>query len=195
MDQLLGGIGRWRAPIVLRVWGRLRVTLREHVHTLRCDRRERVCTAVGAVREFEWLRLEGHDGAVGGFWVRRAPGASDFAKIDNSDNLVEYQMTSRDVGASLAFQVRGKTRNAFSVITLISASKLANIYAIEWRRDVIPGVPQAVGPDGTAQQVGPVMGLVEPAPPKAHDLRIEGDFKNGGVIRACYNYEGELRQL
>ena len=35
------------------------MALKEHVHTLRCDRRERVCTAVGAIREFEWLYLEG----------------------------------------------------------------------------------------------------------------------------------------
>jgi hypothetical protein len=38
----------------------------QHVHTLRCDRRERVCTAVGRTREFEWLGLVGVGTSVRG---------------------------------------------------------------------------------------------------------------------------------
>jgi hypothetical protein len=35
----------------------LRIQLRPHVHTPACDRRERICTAMGHVRELETLEV------------------------------------------------------------------------------------------------------------------------------------------
>lgn len=36
---------------------RLETVLKEHIHTMRCQRREKTCTAQGAVREFERLGI------------------------------------------------------------------------------------------------------------------------------------------
>ena len=50
---------------------------------------------------------------------------------------------------------------------------------------------QRVDDAGVTHDLGPALGPVEAAPPKAHDLAIEGDFREGGFLRATYNYEGE----
>ena len=151
-----------------------RIQLRPHVHTRLCDRKERVCTAMGKFREGErlgappslmiveeWQRCANCDDIcvaadVSGDLDEKRP---LFVGIEGSAGQNEYVLRSDDVGCLLR-------------CVLVSAGKE------ECHENPIQSV--------NSRPVGPV----EAGPPKIFNLRIEGDFVVGSVIVANGEYWG-----
>lgn len=100
----------------------LHVSLVPHQHTLFCERKERVCTAVGKVQELESLVATGLDSKSSSqytsYWLRSKPEyihndgsieRTDFSKmftpIPESNNQLTYKLTAQDVGCYITFSV------------------------------------------------------------------------------------------
>jgi hypothetical protein len=76
-----------------------------HVHTLFCERKQRVCGAVGKIQELEFLTLEVLEGQTLSKikWLRSAAiDASDYLPIDGSEDLTQYQLSVHDVGCCIS---------------------------------------------------------------------------------------------
>jgi len=85
------------------------IHLKEHVHTKFCDRKERVCTAMGRVREREILHVEGvREPPIGCVWVRSETNdpSSEYTHIPGSEMKSEYALTLEDVDRHVGFLCR-----------------------------------------------------------------------------------------
>ena len=78
------------------------IILVPHVHTLFCERKQRVCGSVGKIQELEILKLDGNvedivDESI--VWMRSLDDVTNyFVNISNGGKLMEYQLTLEDVG-------------------------------------------------------------------------------------------------
>ena len=100
------------------------IHLKPHVHTLLCDRRERICTAIGKLRELETLQVHPTTLSIGYplmlttwqivgntqnilqcHWVRgSSPSIDDsFVEIEGSAGLAEYTLAGGDVDQYIGF--------------------------------------------------------------------------------------------
>ena len=83
----------------------IRLCLVPHQHSFFCERKQRICAAVGKLQELEFLTVEGapseeEDPNFSFQWVRIGDNNqySPCSIIDNSSNLLTYQLSSLDVG-------------------------------------------------------------------------------------------------
>lgn len=76
------------------------VVLMPHNHTLFCERKQRVCTAVGKLQELETLKFANTEKGVKDWvWIRRkSASAEDFTVISGTKNKLEYSLQQEDVG-------------------------------------------------------------------------------------------------
>ena len=135
------------------------IGLKPHVHTKYCDRKERVCTAAGKVREIEWLRVEtlpkSRVSLAHCYWERSRPSTgstsgANFTFIEGTEGRLLYQMVAIDAGCLLRFRCA------------------------------------LTGCDGESLEIRHTapMGPVEPSLPKMWDLRVEAEDQDlGGVLR------------
>jgi hypothetical protein len=163
----------------------LKVHLRPHVHVNGvCERKTRICSAPGRVREMETLEAMilapgstpsqlAADYAI--TWYRSEPsslsstlenspehdreglqlGEGAFTPIDSAAGKAEYTLSADDIGCCITAAAKGER-----------GGEVCWCYA--------------------ANCAGPV----EAAPPRAADLRVEGDFRAGHAVRAVYRYSG-----
>ena len=174
---------------------KLKVHLRPHVHVNGvCERKKRVCSAPGRVREAETLEAmileEGLSTPRSGsdchiVWYRsvaaRHPattiqhgaehlwngielGPDAFAPVDGCEGKAAYVLGPDDIGCFITAAVVIDPAHSSTGTT----ADRACCYALN-----------CAGP-------------VEPAPPRVSELRIEGEFREDKMIRAVYQYFGGL---
>ena len=85
------------------------IALKPHVHTKFCDRKERVCTAAGRVREMESVLLSAAPTARIDLdtccWESGAHGAvGAFEALPGTEGQLEYQLRARDSGKLVRFR-------------------------------------------------------------------------------------------
>ena len=82
------------------------VVLVPHVHTLFCERKQRVCGSVGKIQELEFLRLGGNiDDIVPESiaWMRSLDEKTiNFVDISHAANSQEYQLHLEDIGCFIS---------------------------------------------------------------------------------------------
>eukprot|EP00981_Chlorochromonas_danica_P011247 scaffold3825_cov179-Ochromonas_danica.AAC.4 len=141
--------------------GKAKVVLVPHQHTLFCERKQRVCTAVGKCQEMEVVEVQGVPNKLASSCWIRIPSPNNASTIDESsyqvisgsENSTQYTLQREDVGCFIGF--RYKTADGEKAILV-------------------------------ENPIGPVL----PGPPRLLDFRIEGDNHEGGTIRAEGNYIG-----
>eukprot|EP01036_Dinobryon_divergens_P022388 gene22388-30639_t len=80
------------------------ISLLPHQHTLFCERKQRVCTAVGKLQELEYVAVSTRSGepmSIYSFcWIRLKSSQPDatFEIIPDSENCESYQLQREDVG-------------------------------------------------------------------------------------------------
>jgi hypothetical protein len=140
----------------------VKLVLVPHVHTLFCERKQRVCSSVGKIQELEYVKIEPSSGLnVGNTkWLRStSPQSNSYIVIAGSDGLMEYQLQLQDVGCFISVQ--------FTV-----------------------GVTEQ--PNNDDLHVTHVLGPVLPGPPRLTKVSIEGKLwaEGGGYAVAKTEYVG-----
>eukprot|EP01031_Cornospumella_fuschlensis_P027155 gene27155-32801_t len=85
------------------------VVLVPHQHTLFCERKQRVCTAVGKSQEMEVLKVQNLPAKHSkGYWFRTTSkggtiGDLKYAVIPGTENKLEYKLQKEDVGHFIGF--------------------------------------------------------------------------------------------
>lgn len=152
--------------------GQLTVSLVPHVHTLFCERKERVCMSHGKLQEHEKIILNVKAGDEKKFhsycWYRSEARRDDkvelwlsgarYDSIEGTEGQIQYQLTCDDVGKFMKFA-------PFSDMT-------GDTELIE-----------------SATVLGPVL----PAPPRFISFTIQGDLVPGKFLMADSDYTGGLQ--
>ena len=110
------------------------ISLVPHAHTLFCERKQRVCTAVGKTQELESLTVENlqSNQISNCVWLRSPVHAtehtslSQYREIEGSENNNKYQLCSEDVGCYIQFRL-GRS-----------------VYAVKPMGPVLPGPPRMI---------------------------------------------------
>mmetsp|Transcript_1140 Transcript_1140/g.1887 ORF Transcript_1140/g.1887 Transcript_1140/m.1887 type:complete len:517 (+) Transcript_1140:1427-2977(+) len=87
------------------------ITLVPHQHTLFCERKQRVCSAVGKLQELEYLQVTTQSGQplsdYSFHWIRyKAAKGSSHEVIENSQDCNTYQLQRMDVGRWISISYR-----------------------------------------------------------------------------------------
>jgi hypothetical protein len=149
-----------------------RVTLLPHQHTLFCERKQRVCQAVGKCQELEVLKLMGNLSNLSSWiWFRTTSNKlpsedvdlSAISTISNSDNKIDHILGLDDVGYHVGVLYKaGSTKSkSFQSDRSIEVKKA----------------------DGL---IGPVL----PGPPRFLEFEVAGDLFVGGYAKAEGRYMG-----
>lgn len=162
------------------------VKLMPHQHTLFCERRERVCEAVGKIQEGEELEVDGLVDAAGGYWIRSLRGnkRSAYSFIEGTENCSRYTLTAEDEGRFIAFQ--------YAQLLRVGGER-----NFESNRDGTienPTSSPLVTPKGERYEIKRTinsLGPVRPGPPRVLNLQVTGkSFQVGESVRAECKYIG-----
>ena len=86
----------------------LQIKLLEHKHTLFCERKQRVCSAVGKLQELEKVQVIGVPSSSSSsiVWNRSRIGQEkgEYFTIENSRGLSEYTFCKEDVGCYISVE-------------------------------------------------------------------------------------------
>jgi len=83
-----------------------KIELLPHAHTLFCERKKKVCTAVGRVQELEKLQICSVSTVTTWVWSR-SKDRKIWENIPGSENSLQYTMTRDDVACYLSIQCNG----------------------------------------------------------------------------------------
>ena len=230
-----GGGGRWSvvaAPVTAldEAAPCVRLRLRGHTHGKYCDRRVRVCTAIGRYREGEVLDVvprgsaAGAGGAlVGGasvVWYRSAvlvapDGAPGSAAAGDLAGLAFVRVAARPVAdlppappdyepaPSLAAIKRSLALTGASAPEPAGGARAYPLFAADEGAMLVAALvpagaaaPAAVFPYAAGARAAGVLALslpvgpIEPAPPRAREIWIEGDARVGALLLGNVYYYG-----
>ena len=214
----------------------VRLQLRPHIHTKYCDRRVRVCTAIGRYREGEILELKprgpastaagGISGSYTVAWYRSAGlvspdgGAGPAASIHGDENLSGLpfrRVIARSVSdlppsppdaapapsideikSSLArMPPSHEPAGGARVYPIFSSDEGTMLVAVLLPVSAAP--PEEVFPYAQTSEPGLVMSLpigpIEPAPPRAREIWIEGEARVGALLIGNTYYYGGREKL
>lgn len=164
----------------------IEISLVPHVHTLFCERKQRVCTAVDKLQEMETLMVNLSQAKLSNcqtVWIRSHKGSkqdssiSTYHEIPGTENSIFYQLTTYDIDCYINFKISEIPTlpiNSENTITLneIESNKINTNNAnknLEISKLVItecsPNVPQiSYAPTS--------MGPIESGPPRMLELAI-----------------------
>lgn len=146
-----------------------KVILLPHQHTLFCERKQRVCTAVGKCQELEALKLTGNLSTLDWVWIRtsnnklakESPDANSFQVVSGTENKLDFTLGAEDVGKYIGVVYDSQNTNKRLSVSSSKTLKLANV-------------------------IGPIL----PGPPRLLEFHVAGDLVVGGYAKAEGQYIG-----
>lgn len=152
----------------------LRIILLPHQHTAFCERKQRVCSAVGKLQEFEMLKVNKNEELKNGFeWIRlenpavtNADGSiTNYTVIESSQNSPQYQLMKADVNHFITIRFKLPINEE-----ILGSSIKTDKNGYGYMTNVI----------------GPIL----PGPPRVLDFKVSGSMKVNGFAIADNVYIG-----